>query len=224
VLHPKPQYDQERKHKKRTLVITPTNAISRGAVAHHINVPIPTSTPATVTPPLLKVATAAATRDILINTLTQLLSEATIKSESVIDTFGSCGLAGVTFSYEWASHRLTIRVGYKTPMFSDVDDQLFAALNAIVDDFSSDEEERKDCYPEKDKRLFYGDELHEVLFYDSGETVKVAPPLHHVQSFELSSLKCRALISDFYSKFCGSQNGDEDSSIIIGLSSNSECL
>jgi hypothetical protein len=33
-------------------------------------------------------------------------------------------------------------------MFSDVDDQLFIVFKAIVDDFSSDEEEGKDCYPE----------------------------------------------------------------------------
>jgi hypothetical protein len=109
-------------------------------------------------------------------------------------------------------------------MFSDVDDQLAAVFKAIVEDFSSDEEEGKDSYPEKGKHFFFGEEIHEVLFNDGGETVKVTHSLRHVQSFELSSLKCRALISDFYSKFCGSQNGNEDSSITVGLSSDSEGL
>jgi hypothetical protein len=95
-------------------------------------------------------------------------------------------------------------------MFSNIDDQLFAVFKAIVEDFFSDEEEGKYSYPEKGKRLIFGEEMHDVLFYDGGETVKVAPSLRHMQSFELSSLDCRASISDFYSKFCGSQNGDKD--------------
>jgi hypothetical protein len=72
--------------------------------------------------------------------------------------------------------------------------------------------------------FFFGEEMHEVLFYDGGETVKVTPSICHVQLFDPSPLECRALISDFYSKFCGSQNGDEDLSITIGLSSDSEGL
>jgi hypothetical protein len=71
---------------------------------------------------------------------------------------------------------------------------------------------------------FMGIKFMRFFLNDGGETVKVAPSRRCVQSFELSSLKCRALISDFYSKFCGSQNGDEDSSITIGLSSDSEGL
>jgi hypothetical protein len=89
-------------------------------------------------------------------------------------------------------------------MFSDVYDQLFAVFKAIVEEFSSDEEEGKDSYPEKGKRFFFAEGIHEVLFYDSGKTVKVAPSLRHAQSFELLSLECHPLISDLYSKFCGS--------------------
>jgi hypothetical protein len=47
-------------------------------------------------------------------------------------------------------------VGYTTPMFSDVDDQLFAVFKSIVEDFSSDKEEGKDSYPEKGKHFFFG--------------------------------------------------------------------
>jgi hypothetical protein len=32
-------------------------------------------------------------------------------------------------------------VGYTAPMFSDVDDELFAVFKSIVEDFYSDEEE-----------------------------------------------------------------------------------
>jgi hypothetical protein len=117
VRHPKPQSDQERHNKKRTLVITPTYVIFRGAVVYRIDVPIPASTASTVTTPLSKVATVTVTRDIRINTLTQLPSEVTIKSESVIDKFASRGLAIIIFLYDWASHRLTICVEYTTPMF-----------------------------------------------------------------------------------------------------------
>jgi hypothetical protein len=120
---PKTKSDQERQNKKRILVITPTDSIARAAAVHRIDVPIPTSTTSTVTTPLSKVVTSAVMRDIRINTLTQLPSEATIKSESVIDKFFSRGLAGVTLLYEWASHRLAVCAGYTTPMFSDVDDQ-----------------------------------------------------------------------------------------------------
>jgi hypothetical protein len=89
VRHPKPQSDQDRNNKKRTLVITPTYAISCGATVRRIDVPIPASTAVTVTPPLSKVVTAVVTRDIRINMLTQLLSEATIKRESVIDSLSA---------------------------------------------------------------------------------------------------------------------------------------
>jgi hypothetical protein len=129
VRHPKPKSEQERQNKKRTLVITPIYAISRGAAVHRIDVCIPASTAATVTTLLSKAATASVMRDIRINTLTQLPSEATIKSKSVIDKFVSRDLADVTFLYDWASNRLTIRVGYTTPMFLDVD-VLFWGRNA----------------------------------------------------------------------------------------------
>jgi hypothetical protein len=49
-------------------------------------------------------------------------------------------------------------------MFSDVDDQLFAVFKSIVEDFSSDEEEGKYFYPEKGKRFFFAEEMHEVIF------------------------------------------------------------
>jgi hypothetical protein len=74
VRHPKPQSDQKRQKKKRKLVITPTDAISRGAPVHRSDVPIPASTAATVTTPLSNVATSAVMRDIRINMLTHIPS------------------------------------------------------------------------------------------------------------------------------------------------------
>jgi hypothetical protein len=74
-------------------------------------------------------------------------------------------------------------VEYATPMFSDVDNQLCVVFKTIVKDFSSDEEEGKDSYPQKDQCFFFVEEMHEVLFYDGGQTVKVAPSLCQVQSF-----------------------------------------
>jgi hypothetical protein len=110
VLHPKPKSDPERQNKKRMLVIIPTDAITRGAAVLCIDIHIPTSTTSTVTTPLSKVATAAVTRGIQMNRMTQLPSEATIKSESVIEKFVSRGLTVVPFVYNWASHRLTVCV------------------------------------------------------------------------------------------------------------------
>jgi hypothetical protein len=46
-------------------------------------------------------------------------------------------------------------VGYTTPVFSDVDDQLLAVFKEIVEEFSSEEEEGKDSYLKKGKHFFF---------------------------------------------------------------------
>jgi hypothetical protein len=90
-----------------------------------------------------KVATDVVTRDIHINTLTQLPGEDALKDERLMEKYVSRGLEGVTLIFDWASHRLTIRVGYNTLIFSDTDEKLFSVFKSLVDDFSSDEEHAK---------------------------------------------------------------------------------
>jgi hypothetical protein len=104
----------------------------------------PTTTTAT------KVSTAPVMRDFRINTLTQLPAEATINEEDIIGKCTRRGLEGVILMFDWASHILMVRTSYKTPIFSSANDNLFDVFKAIIDDFSSsDEEERRDSYPEK---------------------------------------------------------------------------
>jgi hypothetical protein len=63
--------------------------------------------------------------------------------------------------------------------FSETSEDLFEVLKSIVDKFSSDEEENLESYPEKLKHLFYREKMHDVLHYDGGLTVRVAPSLRH---------------------------------------------
>jgi hypothetical protein len=41
----------------------------------------------------------------------------------------------VTLMYDWAQHRLTVRIGYKTPILSSANDKFFYVFKQIVDDF-----------------------------------------------------------------------------------------
>jgi hypothetical protein len=61
----------------------------------------------------------------------------------------------VVLLYDWASHRLTILVGYKTPIFSETSEDLFEVFKSIVDELSSDKEDNLESYPEKGKHFFY---------------------------------------------------------------------
>jgi hypothetical protein len=100
-----------------------------------------------------KVAMAAVTREIK-NTLTQLPAESSIKDEDVIGKYTSRGIEWVRLLYDWASHRLTVCVSYKTPILLSVNDNLFDLFKQILDEFYSDEEERRDSYPEKGRHFF----------------------------------------------------------------------
>jgi hypothetical protein len=81
-----------------------------------------------------KIVTAPVTLDVRINTLTQLPEEAKVNDKDVVAKYVHRGLEGVTLLYDWASHRLTLRVGYKTIILYETDDNLFAVFKTIVDD------------------------------------------------------------------------------------------
>jgi hypothetical protein len=57
--------------------------------------------------------------------------------------------------------------------------------------------------------IFFKEEMHDVLHYDGGASVKATPSLHHDSNFTISSQECGCLISDFYDQLCGSQKSDE---------------
>jgi hypothetical protein len=125
--------------------------------------------PTTVT----QVATAPVTREIIINTPTQLPEESKVMAKYVIGKHASRGLDGVTMLYDWASHRLTLRVGYKTLMLSETDDILFAVFKAIVVEFSTEDHE-------KGKHLFYINGMRAVLHYGECAPINISPSLCHI--------------------------------------------
>jgi hypothetical protein len=53
--------------------------------------------------------------------------------------------------------------------------------------------------------------MHDVHQYDGGAVVNMTPSLHHYIFFSLAQDIYRDLISVFYDRFRGSQNGDESS-------------
>jgi hypothetical protein len=127
-----------------------------------------------------KVVTAFVILDVRISsTLTQLLEEAKVNDKDVVAKYVNRGLEGVTLLYDWASHRLTLRVGYKTPILSETDYNLFAVFKTIVDDLCPEGDGVNENYPETGKHIFFKNEMHDVVHYDGGDTVKIAPSLRH---------------------------------------------
>jgi hypothetical protein len=98
-----------------------------------------------------KILTAPVTRDININTISQLHEDSKVMDNNVIANYFSPILEGVTLLYDWASCRLTLRLGYKTQMLSETDDNLFAVFKVIMGEFYPEEEELNETYPEKVK-------------------------------------------------------------------------
>jgi hypothetical protein len=82
-----------------------------------------------------KIMTAPVTREIRINSITQLPEESKVNDKDVVATYLHRGLEGVALLYEWESHQITLHVGYKTLMLSETDDDLFAVFKTIVDEF-----------------------------------------------------------------------------------------
>jgi hypothetical protein len=197
VRHPKPKSEQDKSNREwaRNLVMYSTSGLSSVQHFH----PLYQAQKCLDS----KVATSAVTRDIRINTLTQLQGEDTLKKEWLIEKYVNRGLEGMTLLFDWASHRLTICVGYNTPMFSDTDEKLFSVFKSLIDDFSSGEEQATETYPEKGKHLFYNDEMHDVLHCDGGDMVLIAPSLRHLVTLSIAQDACRKLISEFYDTFSG---------------------
>jgi hypothetical protein len=139
--------------------------------ARQIDVPI-----STVRAPLSKATIAAVMRDIQINTLTQLPSEATNKRDSVIEQFASHAIEGVNFLYDWASHRLTVRVGYTTKCFL----MLMTSSKQYWQTLPLVKRRGRILIPKRAIIFSLRNKCTRFLFYDSGETVKVASSLHHV--------------------------------------------
>jgi hypothetical protein len=108
--------------------------------------PIPISCPVT------NIMTTPVTRDIMINTLMQLPVEAKLIDKDVIAKYASHSLEGITLLYDWASHRFTLCISYKTPILSETAENLFVVFKASVDEFSFEEEKLNERYPEKGKQ------------------------------------------------------------------------
>jgi hypothetical protein len=68
-------------------------------------------------------------------------------------------------------------------------------------------------YPKTGKHIFFKNEMHDVLHYDGGDRVKVAPSLRHDAPLFIPQHVYHRLISDFKENFCGSQSGNSTSSV-----------
>jgi hypothetical protein len=51
--------------------------------------------------------------------------------------------------------------------------------------------------PETGKHFFFNHEMHHVLHYDGGETVKIAPYLHRDTPLYIPKNMCHRLLSEF---------------------------
>jgi hypothetical protein len=78
-------------------------------------------------------------------------------------------------------------------------------------------------YPETGKHISLKNEMHDVLHYGGGDTLKIAPSLCHDAPLFIPQTMCRRLISEFKENFCGSQSGNSTSSVsAISFSSGSD--
>jgi hypothetical protein len=109
VCYPKSKSEQERVARKKAKTIT--TSLTAGVPDEQGPVmPITVPTPIPVLSPNTKIVTAPVTRDIMINTPSQLPEEATVNDKDVAAKYVHRGLEGITLLYYWASHRLTLRV------------------------------------------------------------------------------------------------------------------
>jgi hypothetical protein len=134
VRYPKSKSEQERVVRKKdktitTILIAVVSDEQGPVMPRTIHTPIPVLSPTT------NIVTEPVTRDIRNNTQTQFSKEDKVNNKDVVAKYVHHGLEGVTLLYEWASHRLALRVDYKNPILSETDDNLFAVLKTIVDEF-----------------------------------------------------------------------------------------
>jgi hypothetical protein len=152
VWYPKSKSEQDRVAKKKAKTITSslTAGVSDGQVT---TMPSTVTPPITVLYPMMKIVKAPATCDIRINTLTHP-EEAKVIDKDALAKYMHRGPEGVMLLYEWASHRINLLVGYRTPMLARNDDDLFAVLKAMVDEFSPEEEKVNETYTKKENISF----------------------------------------------------------------------
>jgi hypothetical protein len=131
------------------------------------------------------------------NTLHQIPEEAKVNDKDVVAKYVHRGLEGVTLLYDWASHGLTLRVGYKTSILSETDKNIFAVFKTIVDELCPEGDGVNKNYPETGKHIFLKNEMHDVLHYDGGDTVKISPSLRHNAPLFIPQSMCRRLVSEF---------------------------
>jgi hypothetical protein len=113
VRYPKSKSEQERVARKKAKTITTilTAGLSDGEGLARPRTPL-TTIP--IPSPVTKIVTSPVTLDVRINTLTQLPEEAKVNDKDVVAKYVHRGLEGVTLLYDWASDRITLRVGYNT--------------------------------------------------------------------------------------------------------------
>jgi hypothetical protein len=132
VHYPKSKSEQERfaRKKAKTITTSLTAGLSDGEGLARPRTPL---TIVPVLSPVTKIVTAHVILDVRINTLAQLPEETKVDHKDVVAKYVHRSLEGVTLLYEWAPHRLTLRVRYKTPILSETDGNFFAVFKAIVD-------------------------------------------------------------------------------------------
>jgi hypothetical protein len=212
VRYTKSKSEQERVARKKAK--TTTTSLTAGVSDEQgLARPRTLHTPVPILSPVTKIVTAPVTLDIRINALTQIPEESKGNDKDVVAKYVHRSLECVPLLYDWASHRLTLLVGYNTPMLSKNDENLVAVFKKIVDEFSPEEYRPNETYPETGKYFFYKNEMHDVLHYDRGETVKIAPSLRHDAPLYIPQNTCRRFTSEFKDNFCGSQSGNSTSSI-----------
>jgi hypothetical protein len=159
--------------------------------------------PAATTKTSPNVSTAAVTRDIISNTLTQLSGETAIKGKDVIGQYTSRGLRGVSLIFYLGSHRLTVHVDYETTIFSSVNAIFFMFSNNLLKTSHLMKKRGGNLTP-RSKNVFYKDEMHDVLHCAGSTSVKVAPSPRHTSYFTFSSEECmRASFVLFMTSYVG---------------------
>jgi hypothetical protein len=131
VCYPKCKSEQEIVARKNAKTI-PTSLIYGLSDGEGLARPITPLTTITILSPVTKIVTAPVTLDVSINTMTQLPEEVKVDDKDVIAKYMHRGLEGVTLLYDWATQQLTLRVGYKSPILSETDDNLFSVFKKTL--------------------------------------------------------------------------------------------
>jgi hypothetical protein len=159
VQYRKSKSEQERFARKKAKTIT-TSLAAGVSDGDGLVRPRTLLTTVPVLSPVTKIVTAPLTLDVRINTLIQLPEEAKVDDKDFVSKYVHRGLEGTTILYEWASHRLTLRVGCKTPILSETDDNLFVVFKTSVDELCPEADGVNVNCPETGKHFFFNNEMH----------------------------------------------------------------